>query len=91
MATKYRVEIEEADSEVKRGFISVDDDDNPNSTTKVREFDDIYEAKQAIKKTIATDRIGMREFAFMILDDDGLVLWTTYYDEVYKHWDAFEG
>jgi hypothetical protein len=87
----YRVEIEEAETEVKRGFLSVEDDDNPNSNTRVREFSDIYEAKQAIKDTIATDRVGMREFAFMILDDAGLTLWTCYCDHVYKHWDSFEG
>lgn len=87
----YRVEIEEAETEVKRGFLSVEDDENPNSNTRVREFHDVYEAKQAIRETIDSDRIPMREFAFMILDDAGLSLWTTYYDHVYKHWDSFEG
>jgi hypothetical protein len=85
----FRVEIEESATEEKRGFLSVEDDDNPNNNVKVKEFDSVEEAQTAIKATIDADRIAAREFAYIILDDEGTDVRTTYYDEVYKHWDTF--
>lgn len=74
----FRVEITESATEERRGFLS-------------REFEDVYEAKKAIRARIDLDRIAAREFAFTIIDNEGLALWTTYYDDVYRDWDAFEG
>jgi hypothetical protein len=87
---KFRVEIQESATETARGFLSVEDDENPNRNVKIAEFASHDEAAAAIKAEIDRDRIAAREFAYLVLDEAGVIQWTTYYDEVYKHWDTFD-
>ncbi len=84
----FRVELTEAATDVQRGFLSTEDDDNPNSGTKVQEFDSVAEANEAIREQIGVD--DMTEFAFHIIDDAGETLETTYFDDVYGRWETFD-
>jgi hypothetical protein len=83
----FRVELTESATDEQRGFLGSEDDENPNSNVKVREFDSADEARQAIQDEIARD--DATEFAFHVIDEAGETVETTYFDDVYGCWESF--
>jgi hypothetical protein len=84
----FRVEM--LQGETRRGFISREDDENPNSNVAVREFDSIDEAESAIWEMIepgVLDGDDVRTFHFLVLDDEGIERATVWNDNVEWVWD----
>lgn len=66
----YRVEVTENNGETLRGFLSREDDENPNNNMAVREFDDPDEAGDAIRDTLR-ENPEETELEYWIINDLG--------------------